>query len=91
MEELRSLLGNNHWFVTILIGLVVGVLARFFVSGRHRMGIILTTLLGIAGAVVAGLVGQYMGWYGPGQSAGFFASLFGAIAILALVGLFRGR
>lgn len=91
MEGLSGLLGNNNWIVTILIGFVVGLLARFLKPGNDKMGIILTTLLGIAGAVAASFVGQYFGWYAPGQAAGFIGALLGAIVILIIVSLFRRK
>lgn len=91
MEDLSGLLGNNNWIVTILIGFVVGLLARFLKPGNDKMGIILTTLLGIAGAVAASFVGQQMGWYAPGQAAGFIGALLGAIVILIIVSLFRRK
>lgn len=91
MEDLSGLLGNNNWIVTILIGFVVGLLARFLKPGNDKMGIILTTLLGIAGAVAASFVGQYFGWYAPGQAAGFIGALLGAIVILIIVSLFRRK
>lgn len=88
---MEGLLGDNNWIVTILIGFVVGLLARFLKPGNDRMGIILTTLLGIAGAVAASWVGQRMGWYAPGQAAGFVGALIGAIVILIVVSLFRRK
>lgn len=88
---MEGLLGDNNWIVTILIGFVVGLLARFLKPGNDKMGIILTTLLGIAGAVAASWVGQQMGWYAPGQAAGFVGALIGAIAILIVVSLFRRK
>jgi len=91
MEDLSGLLGNNNWIVTILIGFVVGLLARFLKPGNDKMGIILTTLLGIAGAVAASFVGQQLGWYAPGQAAGFIGALLGAIVILIIVSLFRRK
>lgn len=91
MENLSGLLGNNNWIVTILIGFVVGLLARFLKPGNDKMGIILTTLLGIAGAVAASFVGQQMGWYAPGQATGFIGALLGAIVILIIVSLFRRK
>jgi uncharacterized membrane protein YeaQ/YmgE (transglycosylase-associated protein family) len=91
MESLRGLLGDNNWIVTILIGFVVGLLARFLKPGNDKMGIILTTLLGIAGAAAASFVGQQMGWYAPGQAAGFIGALIGAIVILIIVSLFRRK
>ncbi|MCL1635230.1 GlsB/YeaQ/YmgE family stress response membrane protein [Luteimonas sp. SX5] len=88
---MSGLLGDNNWIVTILIGFVVGLLARFLKPGNDKMGIILTTLLGIAGAVAASFVGQRMGWYAPGQAAGFVGALIGAIVILVIVSLFRRK
>ena len=88
---MEALLGSSNWLYIILIGLVVGVLARLLKPGRDRMGIILTILLGIAGAVAASFVGQQMGWYAPGQAAGFLGALLGAIVILVIVSLFRRR
>jgi uncharacterized membrane protein YeaQ/YmgE (transglycosylase-associated protein family) len=75
---------------TIIIGFIVGLLARALKPGDDRMGIILTTLLGIAGAFVAKYVGQAMGWYGPNDPAGWIASVVGAIVLLVIYGLVRG-
>lgn len=88
---MEALLGSTNWLYIILIGFVVGVLARLLKPGRDGMGIIMTILLGIAGAALASYVGQYMGWYAPGQAAGFIGALLGAIAILVIVSLFRGK
>lgn len=74
----RSLLG---W---ILIGLVAGVLGKLLTPGRDPGGCIVTILLGIAGALLAGLVGQALHFYRPGQQAGWIAATLGAIAILLL-------
>ena len=65
-------------------GLVVGVIAKLLMPGRDPGGIIITMLLGIAGAVLGGLLGRAMGLYGPNEAAGFLMSLVGAIALLAL-------
>jgi uncharacterized membrane protein YeaQ/YmgE (transglycosylase-associated protein family) len=86
-----NLFGSSNWIYIILIGLVVGLLARLLKPGRDRMGLIFTTLVGIGGALLAGWVGQAMHWYRPGEPAGFLGALLGAIAILVLVGLFRRR
>ena len=86
-----DLFGSRNWLYIILIGFVVGLLARALKPGRDSMGIILTTLVGIAGALLAGWAGQAMGWYRPGQPAGFIGALMGAIVILVVVSLFRGR
>ncbi len=86
-----DLFGSRNWLYIILIGFIVGLLARALKPGRDSMGIILTTLVGIAGALLAGWAGQAMGWYRPGQPAGFIGALIGAIVILIVVSLFRGR
>jgi len=88
---MEALLGSTNWLYVILIGLVVGVLARVLKPGRDNMGIILTIVVGIAGAMLASFVGQRMGWYAPGQAAGFIGALLGAIVILVIVALFRGQ
>jgi uncharacterized membrane protein YeaQ/YmgE (transglycosylase-associated protein family) len=74
---------------TIIVGFIVGLIARAVKPGNDRMGIILTTVLGIAGAFVARYVGQAMGWYGPTEPAGWIASVVGAIVLLVIVGLVR--
>jgi len=66
----------------IIIGFFVGLFARAIVPGRNITGFIMTTLLGIAGAVVGKYLGQAFGLYTEGQSAGFFMSLFGAMILL---------
>ena len=76
--------------VTILVGFVVGLLARALKPGNDSMGIILTTLVGIAGSFVAQFVGQAMGWFSPGQPVGWIASILGAMALLVVVSLVRG-
>ena len=86
-----DLFGSSNWLYIILIGFVVGLLARFLKPGNDRMGLIFTTLLGIAGALLSGFVGQAMGWYSPGEAAGFVGALIGAIAILLVVSLFRRK
>jgi uncharacterized membrane protein YeaQ/YmgE (transglycosylase-associated protein family) len=68
----------------ILFGLVVGVIAKLLMPGRDPGGFIITILLGIAGAVLGGYLGKFMGFYGPNEGAGFFMALLGAILLLAL-------
>jgi uncharacterized membrane protein YeaQ/YmgE (transglycosylase-associated protein family) len=75
---------------TIVVGFIVGLLARALKPGDDRMGLIMTTLLGIAGALVAKYVGQAMGWYGANDAAGWIASVVGAIVLLVTYGLIRG-
>jgi uncharacterized membrane protein YeaQ/YmgE (transglycosylase-associated protein family) len=80
-----------HWLWVAIIGLVVGAIAKFLMPGRDPGGFIITMLLGIAGSFVATWIGQAVGWYGPGQSAGFIASVIGAIILLAMYHMFRRR
>ena len=68
----------------ILFGLIVGAIAKFIMPGRDPGGIIVTILLGIAGALLAGFIGQQLGWYGPNDAAGYIAAILGAIVLLAL-------
>jgi uncharacterized membrane protein YeaQ/YmgE (transglycosylase-associated protein family) len=75
---------------TIIVGFIVGLIARALKPGDDRLGIIMTTLLGIAGALVAKYAGQAMGWYGPNDTAGWIASVIGAIVLLVIYGLVRG-
>jgi uncharacterized membrane protein YeaQ/YmgE (transglycosylase-associated protein family) len=65
-----------------IVGFVVGLIARAILPGTQSLGIILTALLGIAGALLAGWAGQALGWYTQGQPAGFIASVVGAILLL---------
>ena len=73
-----------HWLWVVLIGLVVGALAKLIMPGKDPGGFIVTILLGIAGSVIATWIGRAVGWYQEGQSAGFITSLVGAILLLAL-------
>ena len=68
----------------ILFGLVVGVIAKLLMPGRDPGGFIVTILLGVAGALVGGFLGQAMGLYGENQGAGWIMSILGAIILLAL-------
>jgi uncharacterized membrane protein YeaQ/YmgE (transglycosylase-associated protein family) len=68
----------------IVFGLVIGFIAKLLMPGRDPGGFIVTILLGIAGALVGGFIGRAMGFYGPGQSAGWLMSILGAIILLAL-------
>ncbi|HEV7368193.1 GlsB/YeaQ/YmgE family stress response membrane protein [Arenibaculum sp.] len=69
---------------TLIIGLVVGAVAKLLMPGRDPGGIIMTLLLGIAGAFVGTFLGQAVGWYGPNDGAGFIASVIGAMILLAI-------
>ena len=78
---------------TIIIGFIVGVIAKFIMPGdkSEPKGFILTAVLGIVGAFVATYLGQSVGWYRAGESAGFLASVVGAIILLFVYGLVVGR
>lgn len=73
--------------IMIIVGFIVGLIARAIMPGDQNMGIIMTTILGIVGAVVAGFLGQTMGWYAEGEPAGWIASVVGAIIVLFVVGM----
>jgi uncharacterized membrane protein YeaQ/YmgE (transglycosylase-associated protein family) len=75
---------------TIIVGLIVGALARFVVPGEQKLGWILTCVLGVAGSLVAGFLGQALGWYQAGQGAGWIASVVGAALLLLVVQKVRG-
>jgi uncharacterized membrane protein YeaQ/YmgE (transglycosylase-associated protein family) len=74
------------WLWTILIGLLSGAVAKAIMPGAQNLGIVLTICLGIAGSIVATLLGQTLGWYGAGQGAGFIGSVVGALIVLFLYG-----
>ena len=77
---------------TIVIGFVAGVIAKFLMPGPNEpSGFILTTILGIVGAVVATFLGQALGWYGPGEGAGFIGAIVGAVIVLLVWGLISRR
>ncbi|SAI39272.1 membrane protein [Bordetella ansorpii] len=76
------------FIIMIIVGFIVGLIARAIMPGKQSMGFILTTILGIVGSVVAGFLGQSLGWYAPGEPAGWIASVIGAIIVLFVVGLF---
>ena len=73
--------------IMIIVGFIVGLIARAIMPGDQNMGIIMSTILGIIGAVVAGFLGQSLGWYQPGEPAGWIGSVVGAIIVLFVVGL----
>jgi uncharacterized membrane protein YeaQ/YmgE (transglycosylase-associated protein family) len=74
---------------TLLVGLIVGAIARFVMPGEQKLGWILTCLLGVAGSFLASFAGQSMGWYAAGQPAGWIASVVGAVLLLFIVGKLR--
>jgi len=76
---------------TLVIGLVVGAIAKLLTPGRDPGGCIITILIGIAGAFVAGYLGRVVGWYQPGQPAGFIASIIGAMVLLLIYRMISKR
>jgi uncharacterized membrane protein YeaQ/YmgE (transglycosylase-associated protein family) len=75
----------------VIIGFLVGIVAKFLTPGRDPGGFIVTALLGIVGALVATFLGQAMGIYAAGQSAGFIGAVIGAIIVLLVYHMVRGR
>jgi uncharacterized membrane protein YeaQ/YmgE (transglycosylase-associated protein family) len=73
---------NILW--AIIIGLIVGALAKLIMPGRDGGGILMTIVLGIAGSLIAGFIGRSMGLYDHGQGAGIFGSIVGAVLLLAI-------
>ena len=78
-----------HIVWTILIGFVAGLVAKMLTPGKDPSGFIITTVIGIAGSLLATYGGQAIGWYQPGQSAGFIGAVVGAIILLAIYHFFR--
>ncbi|UDM52336.1 GlsB/YeaQ/YmgE family stress response membrane protein [Cupriavidus sp. MP-37] len=76
---------------TVFVGLIVGLIARAVKPGDDKLGWIMTIILGILGSVVAGYVGRALGWYQPGEPAGWVASVVGAIVLLVIYGMVRRK
>jgi uncharacterized membrane protein YeaQ/YmgE (transglycosylase-associated protein family) len=75
----------------LIIGLVIGAVAKLLMPGRDPGGFIVTALIGIAGSLIAGFIGSALGWYRNGQGAGFIASVLGAMLLLFLYRIAVGR
>jgi uncharacterized membrane protein YeaQ/YmgE (transglycosylase-associated protein family) len=75
----------------LIIGLIVGAIAKLIMPGKDPGGIIVTIILGIAGAFLAGFLGRALGWYGEGDAVGFIASVVGAILLLIIYRMIAGR
>jgi len=75
----------------IIVGFIVGLLARAIMPGDQKLGIVLTIILGIVGSVVAGYLGGALGFYEPGEGAGLIGSIVGAIIVLFIVGLVKKK
>jgi len=80
-----------HIIWTILVGLAVGIIAKFIYPGRENMGWIMTTLLGIAGAFVATYLGHWLHIYRAGETAGFIGAIVGALILLFIYSLIKKR
>ena len=77
---------------TLIIGLIVGAIAKFLMPGKDPGGFIVTMLIGVAGALLAGFLGRALGWYAnPGEGPGIIASIIGALLLLLLYRMFVGR
>jgi len=77
---------------TLIVGLVVGAIAKFLTPGKDPGGLLVTMLLGVAGAMLAGFLGRALGWYAnPGDAPGLIASVIGAMLLLLLYRMFFGR
>lgn len=78
------------WIIAFIIGLVVGVIAKFLMPGKDPGGFIITGLIGIGGSLLATWAGGELGLYQTGQTAGFIASVVGAMVLLGLYRMIKG-
>ena len=76
---------------TILIGFIVGIVAKFLMPGRDPAGFFITAIIGIVGSIIATYLGRFMGFYQVGESAGFIAAVVGAIILLFVYRAVTGR
>ena len=84
--------GGSHGIImTFIIGLVVGIIAKFLTPGRDPGGFIITAIIGIVGSFLATWIGRTLGWYQAGQSAGWIVSIIGAIILLLIYRMFTKR
>lgn len=88
---LSQYFADHGWLTWIIIGLIAGAIAKALMPGKDPGGCLITIVLGIAGALVAGFLGQAIGWYGPGEGAGFIAAIVGALIILGIYRLVARR
>jgi uncharacterized membrane protein YeaQ/YmgE (transglycosylase-associated protein family) len=84
-------LADHGWLGWIVIGLLAGLIAKAITPGRDPSGCLITIVIGIAGAVLAGFLGQQLHWYRPGEGAGFLAAIVGAVLILLVYRMIAGR
>ena len=87
---MSQFMANYGWLGWIIIGLIAGAIAKAVVPGRDPGGCLITILLGIGGAVLAGFLGQQLGWYRQGEGAGFLAAIVGAVLLLFVYRLIAG-
>jgi uncharacterized membrane protein YeaQ/YmgE (transglycosylase-associated protein family) len=80
-----------HILWMLIIGLVIGAIAKLIMPGKDPWGIIVTMLLGVVGALIAGFLGRAIGWYHEGEPAGFIASVIGAILLLTIYRMIIAR
>ncbi len=80
-----------HIIWMLIIGLVIGALAKLIMPGKDPGGIIITMLIGVAGSIIASVIGHAAGWYRADEGAGFIASVIGAVILLAIYRLAVGR
>lgn len=80
-----------HILWMLIIGLVIGALAKAIMPGKDPGGILITMLIGVAGSLIAGFLGRSMGWYSQGEAAGFIASIVGSLILLAGYRMVIGR
>ena len=78
-----------HLLWVVIIGFVAGAVAKFLMPGRDPGGFLITTGLGVGGALVATFLGRFVGWYQAGESAGFIAAVVGAIIVLVIYRLIK--
>jgi len=86
-----DVLASNGWIWWIVIGGIAGGIAKLLMPGKDPGGCLVTILLGVAGALVAGFLGKAVGWYGQGEGAGFIAAIVGAFLILLVYRLVLRR
>jgi len=77
--------------VTLIVGLVVGAVAKLVMPGKDHGGILITMVLGVAGAFIAGMLGHSLGWYESGEAPGIIASILGSVILLAIYRMAVGR
>lgn len=80
-----------HILYMLIVGLVIGALAKLIMPGKDPGGILITMLIGVAGALIAGFLGRSMGWYHDGEAAGIIASIIGSLILLAGYRMVIGR